>query len=138
MDRKRACAHVCLAGEQVSCDWKLIEELARDFVLTLMARTSGLAGSGAWRTANVIVFDCSGCGGRIALPLSVVRHVFSGPIVLVDGELSPRQIAAAFRSGIKDYFAAPYDRELLAERIRHLCAQYVRNGTGPSGSVAVE
>ena len=132
MERERACAHVCLAGEQVTCDWKLLHELARDSVLTLIARICGLERCAAWRTADVIVFDCSGCGGRIARPLGLVHHAFSGPIVLVDGGLSPRQVAAAYRSGIKDYFAAPYDRKLLAERIRHLCVQHVRNGTSPN------
>jgi hypothetical protein len=124
---------VCLAGEQVSCDWRLVQELARDSVLTLIARIGGFERSAAWRTADVIVFDCSGCGGRIARPLGLVHRAFSGPIVLVDGDLSPRQVAAAFRSGIKDYFAAPYDRELLAERIRHLYLRHVRNGTSPTG-----
>ena len=44
-------------------------------------------------------------------------------VVLVDGGITQKQIARAFEVGVKDYFAEPYDIELLAERIDALCTQ---------------
>jgi hypothetical protein len=44
-------------------------------------------------------------------------------VVLVDGGITQKQIASAFEAGVKDYFAEPYDIELLAERIDALCTQ---------------
>ena len=68
--------------------------------------------------------DCSESAELVSQVLPRLKEEFPDLcIVLVDGGLSQKQIAAAFKEGIKDYFADPYDADLLVERMDSLCAQ---------------
>jgi hypothetical protein len=42
-------------------------------------------------------------------------------IVLVNGGLSPAEIAEAFREGVRDYFSHQSNTELVVERVQNLC-----------------
>lgn len=67
------------------------------------------------------------CGGEPDAALAWIRALRRErpqlPIVLVNGGLTRRRVALAFRDGIRDYFASPYDPELLAERVGALLAR---------------
>jgi len=75
-------------------------------------------------TTHLLVLDCS---QNSLTALRLVPQLFIAhpglSVVLVDGGITQKQIAAAFHAGVRDYFAEPYDLTLLAERIDALCTR---------------
>jgi DNA-binding NtrC family response regulator len=113
---------ICLAGRTVSNDWPLIQALKGRHAVTLVDRVEGLASAPLLAAVRVLVLDAAGSGGAALRLLPAIRD--NHPVVcvlLVDGGLDQRQLARAFREGTRDYFPAPYDVHLLAERVRTLC-----------------
>jgi len=108
----------------VTDDWELIRRLRRRYLVTLMERVELLAQQDDLENTHLLVLDCSR-SAKLALDC-LVRLKEAYPdlcVLLVDGGLSQTQIAAAFRDGVKDYFASPYDVKLLVERLNSLCAR---------------
>jgi hypothetical protein len=120
----RNISHVCLAGRLVSNDWELIRRLRPRYLVTLMDRVDLVAQQNYLRGTQLLVLDCSESAKPVLDCLSWLKRVHrSLCILLVDGGLSQQEIAAAFGNGVKDYFASPYDVELLVERIDALCTR---------------
>lgn len=118
--------HVCLAGRKVSNDWGLIQSLRSRYLVTLLERVEHLVRSSFLIRAHLLVLDCSESAKLASQVLPRLKEDFPDLcVVLVDGGLSQKQIAAAFKEGVKDYFADPYDAKLLLERMDSLCAQSI-------------
>jgi hypothetical protein len=117
-------SHVYLAGRKVSNDWQLIQSVRSRCLVTLVERVDLLAQPGLLSGAHLLVLDCSGSPQLVPVVLPRLKEQFPDLcVLLVDGGLSQKEIAAAFKEGVKDYFADPYDVDLLVERMDSLCAQ---------------
>lgn len=117
--------HVCLAGRLVSNDWELIRSLRSRYLVTLMDNVDFLARRGSMlKETQLLVLDCSRSVDAALACLPRLKQEFPDLcMVLVDGGLNQLQIASAFKEGVKDYFASPYDVALLVERVDSLCAR---------------
>jgi DNA-binding NtrC family response regulator len=116
--------HICLAGRTVSNDWPLIQRLKPQHQVTLVERVRFLSRNSILAKTDVLVLDCSESEGLGLRILPFLKKYFPALcVVLVDGGLTQKQIAAAFQEGAKDYFSAPYDAKLLVERVEVLGAQ---------------
>jgi hypothetical protein len=112
---------VCLAGPRLSNDWPLIQALLGRHVVTLVSRVEYLSAGPFLGTVRVLVVDgVEGGGAALGLIPALRRRCPSLCIVLVDGGLNRRQLASAFREGVRDYFPEPVDVHLLAERVNVL------------------
>lgn len=124
MSRGAAASNVWVAGESVGRDWRLIGLISQRHVVTVTRHPRLVDGHPFLDHMHLLVLDCHQnvefCL-RLLKDLHAQRHELS--VVLVDGGLRQEQVAAAFASGIADYFASPYDPGLLAERIDALCAK---------------
>jgi hypothetical protein len=121
--------HVCLAGHKVTGDHALIRRLKVGHAVTLVESVEALRGAPLLKTARVLVLDCTGCGERVPLLLHALKEQFpSLCVLLVEGTYDQKQLAGAFRNGVRDCFPAPYDLHLLAERIAALCVWPVGHG----------
>lgn len=120
----QAVSHVCLAGRLVSNDWNLIQSLNSRYLVTLMERVDLLDRRSTLQDTQLLVLDCSRDAEAALESLTRLKREFPELcVLLVDGGLSQRQIAAAFKQGAKDYFAFPYDVRLLVERMDSLCTR---------------
>ncbi len=124
MSQTQEILHVCLAGRKVSNDWGLIQSLRSRYLVTLLERVELLVRRSFLNRPHLLVLDCSESAELVSQVLPRLKEEFPDLcIVLVDGGLSQKQIAAAFKEGVKDYFADPYDADLLVERMDSLCVQ---------------
>ncbi|MCB1018501.1 MAG: hypothetical protein H6509_15205 [Bryobacterales bacterium] len=116
--------HICLAGAGVTNNWSLIEPLKRTNQVTVVERFRMLFANSILATANVLVLDCSEEPERGVGAVRGLRRLYPDvAIVLVNGALSPAEIAAAFREGVKDYFSQQSNAALVVERVQYLCRQ---------------
>jgi DNA-binding NtrC family response regulator len=115
-------SHVCLAGQCICDDARLVAALQRAHQVTLVAELCELWRHPVLGDAAVLVLDNSSRDERMidALPSLTQEHPRLC-VVLVDGGLTQAQVARAFRAGACDYFPSPYDVDLLAERVSSLC-----------------
>ena len=121
MSQTQDILHVCLAGRKVSNDWGLIQSLRSRYLVTLLERVELLVRRSFLNRPHLLVLDCSESAELVSQVLPRLKEEFPDLcIVLVDGGLSQKQIAAAFKDCVKDYFADPYDAELLVERMDSL------------------
>ncbi len=112
------CFHICLAGPVVSNDWSLIQRLKTQNQITLVERMRLLSRNAVLKKVDLLVLDCSENRELGIELLSFLKKYYpSVNIVLVDGGFTQKQIAAAFQNGARDYFADPYDTNLLIERL---------------------
>src|SRR5438552_756013 len=113
-----AVPQVCLAGRKISNDWSLIQALKQRHAVTLVEQVESLTDAALLGTVRVLVVDAAESSGAALRLLPLLR---SGRplliVLLVDGGLDQRQLATAFRDGVRDYFPEPYDIHLLAERV---------------------
>jgi DNA-binding response OmpR family regulator len=113
--------HVCLVGPTLFRDPRLLSRLTVGHIVTIAAHTAVLLESPLLAQADALVLEAG--SARVALGGTVAdirqRHP-NLPVVLVDGGLDQLELAEAFRRGVDDYFAAPWDVGLLAERIEVL------------------
>ena len=71
--------------------------------------------------ADVVAFDCRDTGpAGSQRVVESVRHVTDAPIVVLDGGLSPGDVARLLGAGAQDYFSEPFNVALIAERLEHL------------------
>ena len=116
--------HICLAGQTVSNDWPLIQQLKQRHQVTVVDRLRLLSRHAILARADVLVLD-SRESSRFSLKvLAFLQKRFPAlHVVLVNGGLTQQQIADAYLAGVKDYFSDPYDRRLLADRLQVLGRQ---------------
>ena len=116
--------HVCLVGTTLMRDANLLARLSADHVVTIAAASAALLGTPIMATVDALVLDAAterpGLGGIVA---AIHQQHPDIPVVLVDGGLHQLELAEAFQRGIADYFAAPWNVALLAERIEVLGAR---------------
>jgi len=106
----------------VTRDWLLIRKLELQHAVTLIEEVDKLMGNTLLQTASVLVLDCTDCSELARNLLPVLRERFPDLcLVAVEGTYSQKQVAGLFQEGLRDYFPAPYDPELLAERVASLC-----------------
>jgi DNA-binding NarL/FixJ family response regulator len=124
MDALEKGEHICLAGAGVTNNWSLIEPLKRRRQVTVIERPRMLFANSILATVSVLVLDC-GEEPRWGLnAVKALRRVYPDVhIVLVNGGLSPAEIAEAFREGVRDYFSHQSNAELVVERVESLCRQ---------------
>jgi CheY-like chemotaxis protein len=117
--------HVCLAGTMVSNHWGLIQALRSRYAVTLLEQVDLLGQCTFLKSTHLLVLDCSR-NAQTALQVlpQVTQELPDLCVVLVDGGISQKQIARAFEDGARDYFAEPFDINLLAERIDALCTNF--------------
>jgi DNA-binding response OmpR family regulator len=122
--------HVCLAGPGIAGHRALIDELRIHHEVTLVTDQTRLAQSWVLSASDVLVLDASGIRATLRPLLRSLRlRCPRLPIVLVDGGLSESEKADAFTLGVVDYFPAPCDVGLLAERLEVLAR--ARSASGP-------
>lgn len=122
--------HVCLAGREVSNDWKLIRRLRADYVVSVLRDAEEIHQRPLLQSVDLLVLDCSGNASISETMPGELRRCFPHLcLLLVDGGLSQQQIARAFQQGVKDYFAFPYDKGLLVGRIAALCERSLAPST---------
>jgi DNA-binding response OmpR family regulator len=111
--------HVCLVGAGLCRNWQLVQRLVGQLNVTLMYRL--FLDCSALTSFDVIVMDCrdGGLDGSRQL-VSMLRHKTSVPIVLMDGGLSPSDVAVLIGVGAQDYFSEPFNLPIVVERLEHL------------------
>ena len=115
---------MCLAGSLACNDWRLIQMLKMVHQVTLIEELKNLWHNPILQTAGVLVV-CNSVDDEPVidrLPRLTKRHPRLA-VLLVNGGLNQGQVAQAFQAGACDYFPAPYDVGLLAERVSSLCAR---------------
>jgi DNA-binding response OmpR family regulator len=113
--------HVCLAGPGIAGHRALIDELRIHHDVTLVTDQTRLEQSRVLSGSDVLVLDAGGIRATLRPLLRSLRlRRPELPIVLVDGGLSDDEKADAFTLGVLDYFPAPYEVGLLAERLEVL------------------
>lgn len=121
---------MCLAGREVTDDWKLIRRLRADYVVSVLREADEIHRRPLLQSVDLLVLDCSGNAGIAETMPGNLRRCFPHLcLLLVDGGLSQQRIARAFQQGVKDYFAFPYDRRLLVGRIAALCERSLAPST---------
>jgi DNA-binding NtrC family response regulator len=116
--------HIALTGDKITRDWELIQELKLSYPVTLINQEQLAADNSLLGLMSAIIIDCTDHPDIETHLLPVLKKWKKGlpelNIVLVDGGLTPEQIALAFHEGARDYFPHPYDAKLLADRIKFL------------------
>lgn len=116
--------HVCLVGTTLMRDSNLLSRLSADHVITIAAASAALLERPIMATVDALVLDAGtvrlGLGGVVA---DIHQRHPDLPVVLVNGGLDQLELAEAFQRGVADYFAAPWNVALLAERIEVLGAR---------------
>ena len=134
MIHDEAVPQVCLAGRKVSNDWSLIQALKMRHAVILVDRVEDLSDRRLLAMTRVLVLDATASNGAALGQLPALRQAHPVLcVLLVDGGLDQSQLAAAFRDGARDYFPAPYDVDLLVERVSYLCQ---RSGTAGAPRVS--
>ena len=131
-DRSVPASHVCLAGPAVSSDWDLIGPLKKIHQVTVLERLGMLHANSILATASVLILDCADQEKGSMEAIRALRCSYPRlQIVLVNGGLTPAEIAKAFQDGAHDYFSRQSDPGLVAERVQHLCRQARRRAGRP-------
>jgi len=125
MSRKKHFAHICLTGKRIILDWQLINGLNDRHRVTLTKPEHLLSDSSILTTVDILVLDCDSfknLGSDLIAFLRKVKQAFPRLCtVVINGGLSQKDIAGAFREGISDYFPDPYEEiELISERLEFL------------------
>jgi DNA-binding NtrC family response regulator len=116
--------HVCLAGCKVSRDWFLIRRLELQHAVTLIEDIEKLNGNSVLKIARVLVLDCTDCSDSARNVMPLLRTQFPDLcVVVVEGTYAQKEVVSLFQHGIRDYFPAPYDLELLTQRVASLCSR---------------
>ncbi len=116
--------HVCLAGAGLTSNWSLIEPLKVKHQVTVVERPRMLFANSVLATVSVLVLDCGQERDWTLRAVSGLRRVYPDVhIVLANGALTQKEIAAAFRDGVRDYFSRQSHPGLIAERVESLCRQ---------------
>ena len=69
-----------------------------------------------------MILDCSGNAKNVLKILPDLKWNFPElSVILLDGGLNQQEVVSAFQKGVKDYFAAPYNLDLLLERVENIC-----------------
>ena len=132
MPAKKNVRHIALTGEKIVHDWDLIRELNSSHPVVLIKRELLASDVSLLALLNALVIDCTERCDIESQLLPALKKWKKGlpglSVILVDGGLTQEQIAKAFRSGVKDYFAFPYDFKLLADRIKFLTKRQSSSG----------
>ena len=70
-----------------------------------------------WKADVLVVESVGNANVVIDFIVEIMRNRKHVHVILVNGGLKQSQIATAYSKGIKDYFKAPYDCDLIVERI---------------------
>jgi DNA-binding response OmpR family regulator len=130
--------HLCLVGQDITGQHRLVDHLRTRHVVTLIAEGSWLTGSALARHSDVLALEADPKGAAWRAHLRALHTAL--PIVLVDGDLTDDEKAEAFELGALDFFPAPCEVALLAERLEVLArAQRAASaidapGTDPGGT----
>lgn len=123
--------HFALSGEHVTNDWNLISQLRETAHVSLLNGTIRVNRDLPACGVGLVVLECPGSQALESDIVPLVRAWKSRfpdlVIILINGGLTQKDIVLAFREGINDYFAFPYDVHLLFDRIHHLIGLAKRN-----------
>jgi DNA-binding response OmpR family regulator len=125
--------HVAIIGATVSHHSSLLDRLSSAHVVTIARTHDVLASSITLQSCDVLVLEADAQRSDILGVIAELRtRSPRTTILLVNGELAPLDVAEAFRLGIADYFAAPWNATLLVERTEALAARHRAVSTAPT------
>lgn len=135
--------HFCLAGPDLTGQHALIEHLRKRHVVTLVREASWLQRQSLISDSDALALEADEVEDRWRSQLEALRTLAPAlPIVLVDGDLTDEEKADAFALGALDFFPAPCQAHLLAERLEVLANAGRRlermGGPGSINSSAVD
>ena len=112
--------HICLIGQKLIYDLPLIRKLVSRNNVTLIDRENLTAADAILNSVNVVLLDCynsNNIESEILPQVAKLKKDFACIFVIVlNGGLSVEQIAMVFKAGADDYFAEPYDLDMIVER----------------------
>jgi len=112
--------HICLIGQKLIYDLPLIRKLVSRNNVTLIDRENLTAADAILNSVNVVLLDCynsNNIESEILPQVAKLKKDFAYIFVIVlNGGLSVEQIAMVFKAGANDYFAEPYDLDMIVER----------------------
>jgi DNA-binding NtrC family response regulator len=116
--------NIGLVGQKVSDERTLVGELKSRHRVTLMKHEHALVDYSILDALDVLVLDCGEIKTLGMGILQFLKHLklkFLGlSVVLVNGSITQKEIAAAFQEGVIDYFPDPYEVKLIIERLEVL------------------
>ncbi len=135
--------HLCLVGRDITGQHRLVDYLRKHHVVTLIAEGSWLSDTALATHSDVVALEADPNGAAWRAHLRALHAQLPAlPIVLVDGDLTDIEKAEAFELGALDFFPAPCELTLLAERLEVLGAARAKRasnapdapGTDPGGT----
>ena len=112
--------HICLIGQKLIYDLQLIRKLVSRNKVTLIDRQNLTTADSILNSVNVVLLDCYNSNNielEILPQVAKLKKDFAYIFVIVlNGGLSVEQIAMVFKAGANDYFAEPYDLDMIVER----------------------
>jgi len=112
--------HICLIGQKLIYDLPLIRKLVSRNNVTLIDRQNLTTADSILNSVNVVLLDCYNSNNielEILPQVAKLKKDFACIFVIVlNGGLSVEQIAMVFKAGANDYFAEPYDLDMIVER----------------------
>ena len=112
--------HICLIGQKLIYDLPLIRKLVSRNKVTLIDRQNLTTADSILNSVNVVLLDCYNSNNielEILPQVAKLKKDFAYIFVIVlNGGLSVEQIAMVFKAGANDYFAEPYDLDMIVER----------------------
>lgn len=126
--------HIGLIGPALSADLTLLHRLGQRHVLTLAAAPQNLWACEVMQSIQVVVLESGSVRGDVSQTVAALRQRHPHlQVVLVNGGIDQLHLADAFRAGATDYFATPWNVDLLAERIEVLAARATHDTDAVSG-----
>jgi response regulator RpfG family c-di-GMP phosphodiesterase len=121
--------HICLVGQKVIYDLQLIRRLLSHNKVTLIDREDLISADSILGSVNVVLLDCCNITDielEILPQVKKLKRDFSCIfVIVVSGGLSLEQKAMVLRAGANDYFAEPYDLNLIVERAEFFASRSV-------------
>ena len=112
--------HICIVGQKLIHNQELIRKLVTRNQVTLIERENLPSAYPIMNSVNVVLLDCSArhiIESEILPQVEKLKKEFSFLfIIAVNGGLSLEQKAMVFKAGANDYFAEPYDLNMVVER----------------------
>jgi CheY-like chemotaxis protein len=117
--------HVGIVGPRLSRDIELLTRLSSTHLVTITPLHDARASPAVMDIIDVLVLEANASADAVTGIVTALRQRYPRiTLVLVNGGLTQLEIAELFRLGVVDYFAAPWDDALLAERIDVLAARH--------------
>ena len=131
--------HLCLVGQDITGQHRLVDRLRNRHIVTLIADGSWLTDTALATHSDVLALEADPNGAPWRAHLRALHVQLPAlPIVLVDGDLTDDEKAEAFVLGALDFFPAPCELTLLAERLEVLGAVRAKRESGAADTPGID